>query len=316
MASGPGEEPLPVLQYQTWVLKVSIHCQGCKRKVKKVLQAIEGVYTINIDAKQRKVIVTGNIDAQTLIKKLVRNGKHAELWPEKPAGKKKKSGKSDKENEPKSSENSDEEEEENPVQNNPEVKISNSSPRVNGGNGGPTVKFIGVDTVLESKSPGNVVGGDNFSAVEQKSHPSGGAGGGGGGGGGGKKKKKKKKKGHKGNNSNNAGSGAPPPNRAPSGIGLEIPSTGPTQVVDQTNLSSSLQNVMHYPPSNGPQQAYVMSYNTTHPTASASTPSYYMPASSPYMHAHAQSEVYQAMSTPLDSFEILSDENPNGCYIM
>lgn len=27
---------------QTWVLKVSIHCPGCKRKVKKVLQSIEG----------------------------------------------------------------------------------------------------------------------------------------------------------------------------------------------------------------------------------------------------------------------------------
>lgn len=27
---------------QTWVLKVSIHCEGCKKKVKKVLQSIEG----------------------------------------------------------------------------------------------------------------------------------------------------------------------------------------------------------------------------------------------------------------------------------
>ncbi|CAA2975377.1 Hypothetical predicted protein [Olea europaea subsp. europaea] len=282
---------------------------------KKILQNIgilSCVYTINIEPKQQKVTVTGNIDAQTLIKKLVRNGKHAELWPEKRAGKGKKSKKSHKEYEPKSSENSDEEDEETQVGNNPEVKISNSSPRVNGGNGGPTVKFTGVDTVLESKSPGNVVGGDNFRALEQKIHPNVGAGGGGGG----KKKKKKKKKGHKGNNSNSAGSGAPPPNRVPASIGLEIPNTGPTQAVDQTNLGPSLQNVMRYPPSYGPQQAHVMSYNAAHPTASVSTPSCYMPASSPYMYAQAQSGVYQSMSTPLNSFEILSDENPNGCYIM
>lgn len=29
--------------FQTWVLKVSIHCQGCKRKVKKVLRGIDGI---------------------------------------------------------------------------------------------------------------------------------------------------------------------------------------------------------------------------------------------------------------------------------
>ncbi|KAL2534634.1 heavy metal-associated isoprenylated plant protein 35-like [Abeliophyllum distichum] len=278
MASGPAEEPLPALQYQTWFLKVSIHCQGCKRKVKKVLQAIEGVYTTNIDAQQQKVTVTGNIDAETLIKKLVKNGKHAELWPEKPCRKKEKV-------------------------------------RINGGNVGPTVKFNGVDTVIGSNLPENFAGVEKFQAVEQKSHPNGGAGGGSGGQGGGKKKKKKK--GQKVNNNNNAGTGAPP-NGAPANIGLEIPNTGSTQIVDQTNLNPSFQNMMHHPPSYGPQQAYVVSYNAAHPTVSASTPSYYMPASSPYTsaHAHAQSEVYQAMSTPLDSFEILSDENPNGCYIM
>ena len=29
--------------FQTWVLKVSIHCEGCKKKVKKVLQSIDGM---------------------------------------------------------------------------------------------------------------------------------------------------------------------------------------------------------------------------------------------------------------------------------
>ncbi|KAH9330841.1 hypothetical protein KI387_002949, partial [Taxus chinensis] len=57
----------------TIVLKVHIHCEGCKKKVKKLLQKVEGVYTSDIDAEQEKVTVTGNIDANTLIKKLVKS---------------------------------------------------------------------------------------------------------------------------------------------------------------------------------------------------------------------------------------------------
>lgn len=65
---------------QTCTLKVDIHCEGCKDKVKKKLQKIDGVYTVKIDSEQGKVAVTGNIDAATLIKKLAKSGKHAELW--------------------------------------------------------------------------------------------------------------------------------------------------------------------------------------------------------------------------------------------
>ncbi|KAH7571013.1 hypothetical protein JRO89_XS05G0240100 [Xanthoceras sorbifolium] len=77
---------------ETCVLKVNIHCDGCKQKVKKLLQRIEvfffhhfvtGVYQVNIDAEQQKVTVSGTVDSATLIKKLVRAGKHAELWSQK-----------------------------------------------------------------------------------------------------------------------------------------------------------------------------------------------------------------------------------------
>nr|GMD63416.1 heavy metal-associated isoprenylated plant protein 33-like [Ipomoea batatas] len=68
------------VKIQTCVLKVNIHCEGCKNKVKKILQRIEGVYTINIDSEWGKVTVSGNVDSATLIKKLVKKGKHAELW--------------------------------------------------------------------------------------------------------------------------------------------------------------------------------------------------------------------------------------------
>ncbi|GFY98728.1 heavy metal transport/detoxification superfamily protein [Actinidia rufa] len=82
MATKLGNDGSEPLKYQTWVLKVSIHCEGCKKKVKKVLQNMDGVYTTSIDSQQHKVTVTGNVDADTLIKKLQKSGKHAELWPE------------------------------------------------------------------------------------------------------------------------------------------------------------------------------------------------------------------------------------------
>ncbi|KAG6757684.1 hypothetical protein POTOM_038006 [Populus tomentosa] len=111
-----------LLFVQTCVLKVNIHCDGCKQKVKKHLQRIEGaqlliiisilyynvlafsflmwdsgllcllffifivqqrVYQVNIDAEQQKVTVSGTVDTATLIKKLVRAGKHAEVWSQK-----------------------------------------------------------------------------------------------------------------------------------------------------------------------------------------------------------------------------------------
>lgn len=42
-----------------------------------------GVYQVNIDAEQQKVTVSGSVDSATLIKKLLRSGKHAEIWNQK-----------------------------------------------------------------------------------------------------------------------------------------------------------------------------------------------------------------------------------------
>ncbi|CAN6200229.1 unnamed protein product [Urochloa humidicola] len=77
MASGEAEP----LQYTTTVLRVSIHCEGCKKKVKKVLHNIEGVYKVTVDAAQHKVTVTGSLGADALIKRLNKAGKQAALWP-------------------------------------------------------------------------------------------------------------------------------------------------------------------------------------------------------------------------------------------
>ncbi|KAJ8565994.1 hypothetical protein K7X08_008570 [Anisodus acutangulus] len=307
MASSPLPQ-LPPLHYTTWVLKVSIHCPGCKRKVKKVLQSIEGVYTTDIDPKQQKVIVTGNVEAETLIKKLLKNGRSAELWPEpKPIVKEKK---------PKQNENNDdddEQEDDEDNNNNHDKTAENSEANVK--NNGPQrhgVKFGGVETITvdvrevrpDERSPENVGVVERFPAAEQKP-----------GGGGGAKKKKKKKKKSGNNNSANAGAGS---NGAPPSTESEVGKKGPNQMMDQAKSGHSFQHNRYSNPYDQnpptyyvPQQTYVVSYNVAYPTVSTASPYYYIP-SSPYM----QSDIYSKQSTPLDSFEILSDENPHACYIM
>ncbi|XP_044500465.1 heavy metal-associated isoprenylated plant protein 34-like isoform X2 [Mangifera indica] len=71
---------LDLMKLQSCVLRVNIHCDGCKRKVKKVLQKIDGVYSTSIDAEKGRVVVAGNVDPAILIRKLEKSGKHAELW--------------------------------------------------------------------------------------------------------------------------------------------------------------------------------------------------------------------------------------------
>ncbi|KAJ0653206.1 putative heavy metal-associated domain, HMA, heavy metal-associated domain superfamily [Helianthus annuus] len=70
------------MKLQTCVLKVDTQCacDGCNQKIKKLLNKIDGVYKTSIDLEQGKVTVYGNADPSTLIKKLNKSGKHAEIW--------------------------------------------------------------------------------------------------------------------------------------------------------------------------------------------------------------------------------------------
>ncbi|CAJ1960898.1 unnamed protein product [Sphenostylis stenocarpa] len=68
------------LRTMTCVLKVNIDCDGCAQKVKKLLQKIDGVYSVKIDADEGKVVVAGDVDPAKLVKKLKMGGKHAEIW--------------------------------------------------------------------------------------------------------------------------------------------------------------------------------------------------------------------------------------------
>ncbi|GER44635.1 heavy metal transport/detoxification superfamily protein [Striga asiatica] len=79
------DEDFKLLKIQTCALRVNIHCDGCKEKVKKILQRIEGVYKVNIDVEQQRVTISGIIESNALIKKLIRAGKHAEPWSQKPS---------------------------------------------------------------------------------------------------------------------------------------------------------------------------------------------------------------------------------------
>ncbi|KAL8239598.1 hypothetical protein R6Q59_016165 [Mikania micrantha] len=63
----------------TCTLKVNIHCDGCKRKVKKILQNIEGVYIVGVNSEHGTVTVSGNVDPSMLIKKLAKRGKLAHI---------------------------------------------------------------------------------------------------------------------------------------------------------------------------------------------------------------------------------------------
>ncbi|CAO2167634.1 unnamed protein product [Urochloa humidicola] len=74
------------IECQVLVLRVSIHCEGCKKKVKKVLQSINGVYRCEIDARSNKVSVTAStkLDPYIIVAKLRKSGKQADLWPEQP----------------------------------------------------------------------------------------------------------------------------------------------------------------------------------------------------------------------------------------
>ncbi|KDP23483.1 hypothetical protein JCGZ_23316 [Jatropha curcas] len=347
------EQQEPPLKYKTLVLKVSVHCEGCKRKVKKILTNIEGVYKTDIDLKQQKVTVLGNVDADTLIKKLVKAGKHAELWPEKADHKKKgKSKNKDKEKEKEKQQSDQESGEEGGEKNKETVKTEvlivqdPSKPNENGTankNGGTTTKNGAVESnvdvgkskeagatsktgggqvkevKIEMKQPVTCPAGTQSPVTEKKigSENEGGAEKSGNGG------KKKKKKGHKGNN-NNAGEGEHSSD-VPAGTGSPIHGhgQGPIGPVPySTNHSLPHHHVYQYPSHYyTPPPAYAVNYNTAYPStsygASINPPSYSYAYMQPGFASEPPALDFESNpSQPLDSFEIFSDENPNACSIM
>ena len=253
-----------------------------------------GVFTTSFDSQQNKVTVKGNVTVETLIKKLVKTGKHAEMWPEKLAGKEKKSGKAknkDKENVPESGIDCRDQKNENPCE-----KVE-EKPKKNGSeSGGNSPEKCPAGEVDQKASESEVGGGGGASGTAA-------AKGGG---------KKKKRKGQKGNNES-SGLGAYFLD-TPASTGSQNHDLGMNHGVGPVNLSPTRQPFSQYPPQGYPHLVYVASYNRVHPSPSFG-PSYYVP-SSPYTYAGTHHEMNPVHTTPFDSFEIFSDENANGCSIM
>ncbi|GAB2287318.1 hypothetical protein Dimus_021698 [Dionaea muscipula] len=339
-----GEEPPPAepLKYKTWVFKVSIHCEGCKKKVKRILHNIEGVYTIDIDSKLHKVTVTGNVESDTLIKKLEKSGKHAELWPESPDRKEQKATKSkkkDKEGDPENPRGGggegdgarDQEKRDGGKGKAEEVVKSEGFPTAKNHGGAAEVPNPGKSTsvgkvqLMDDKSEGKKPDGEppsleNMPVPEKTfSENDGGAAEKSGGGASGSGGKKKKKKGQNGNGKNRDESDPAAAGGGNSGPGIQSPppagSINPGPPIYH-HLYDEF-SPRYYAP---PPPAYAVSYNTAYPSSSY-TASYYTVAP-PYSYAYSYVEppppsdgAFASHGSP-KSFEMFNEENPNACSVM
>ncbi|KAF2316857.1 hypothetical protein GH714_042198 [Hevea brasiliensis] len=248
-----------------------------------------GVYTTEIDLRQQKVTVLGNVDADTLIKKLVKAGKHAELWPEKADHKEKKKGKSkNKEKEKGKEKLSDEEsgdeggEKEKQTVKTEAVQIQDPSKAPENGStqknpetinvakpseGGTTSKAAAggqmKEVKIEVKQP-EASPADSPSPVADKKGSSENEGGAEKSGSGSKKKKKKGQKGNNDNVDEGEHSGD-----ALAGTGLPSQGDGQGSVGYPINHSPPNHHVYQYPPHYyAPPPVHAAHYNTAHPSTS------------------------------------------------
>ncbi|KAL3531856.1 hypothetical protein ACH5RR_005377 [Cinchona calisaya] len=64
---------------QEVVLRVSLHCRGCERKMRKHISRMEGVSTFDIDFAAKKVTVVGNVTPMEVLASISKV-KNAQLW--------------------------------------------------------------------------------------------------------------------------------------------------------------------------------------------------------------------------------------------
>ncbi|KAJ7555050.1 hypothetical protein O6H91_05G020000 [Diphasiastrum complanatum] len=77
-------------EVQTIVMKVGMHCDGCARKVRKILTHMAGVEELKVDYPGQRVTVKGTIDPKKVVHKVSKAGKAVEILeiiaePPKPA---------------------------------------------------------------------------------------------------------------------------------------------------------------------------------------------------------------------------------------
>ncbi|XP_062232448.1 heavy metal-associated isoprenylated plant protein 35-like [Phragmites australis] len=342
-----GEEGPEPLRYQTLALKVSIHCEGCKKKVKKVLHSIEGVYKTDIDMQQQKVVVIGNVSADALVKKLLKTGKHAEPWPELappgaegPPGGAPGSGGKKKKKKSKSK---------NPANNKPAEPAPAPAEGGSGGGPSPPEKHDHAGSCDEEsdgehdKPEGGVAGGGNGSPDAGDAHDGGAdkvvpfamtphgtqpiapaANGSGGGGGGAKKKGKKGGNGNGNANANGDGAGEIVEVQTPDAPMKPVAgNAGPLAVVDAGPYPPPPAALMSYPgyhAAGGHSPAYVMSYySTAHPSSALRSSAYYHPmVGASYTAGGGGGYFYSTapVSAAPGSYYMFSEENANACSVM
>ncbi|KAL2342508.1 hypothetical protein Fmac_003793 [Flemingia macrophylla] len=61
------------------ILRVSMHCQGCARKVEKHISKLEGVNSYKVDLETKMVVVSGDILPLEVLESVCKV-KNAELW--------------------------------------------------------------------------------------------------------------------------------------------------------------------------------------------------------------------------------------------
>ncbi|RWW32251.1 hypothetical protein BHE74_00024321 [Ensete ventricosum] len=59
-------------------------CEGCVGAVKRVLTKMEGVESFDVDLKEQKVTVRGNVKPEAVLQTVSKTGKKTSLWEAEP----------------------------------------------------------------------------------------------------------------------------------------------------------------------------------------------------------------------------------------
>ncbi|CAK8533831.1 unnamed protein product [Lathyrus sativus] len=67
---------------QTVEIKVRMDCDGCERRVRNAVTSMKGVKSVEVNRKQSRVIVSGYVDPNKVLKRIKSTGKvRAQFWP-------------------------------------------------------------------------------------------------------------------------------------------------------------------------------------------------------------------------------------------
>ncbi|GAB2227439.1 hypothetical protein Droror1_Dr00009261 [Drosera rotundifolia] len=66
---------------QTVDIKVKMCCDGCERRVKSSVSGLKGVKSVEVNRKQSRVTVKGQVEPKKILEGVLETGKKAEFWP-------------------------------------------------------------------------------------------------------------------------------------------------------------------------------------------------------------------------------------------